>query len=110
MADNRKRWKRWGWWASGLLLLTLSNADAQSVVFRIRAHGARQAVVCGSFAHWRCLPLHRDARGVFCRRIVVPPGLYEYGFKVDGHWRVARREAHVPDGFGGVNNLLMVGP
>ncbi|MHB8253632.1 MAG: glycogen-binding domain-containing protein [Acidiferrobacter sp.] len=113
MAHNRKQEKgRKGrrWLAGSLLLLTLSAAYAHAVIFRMRARGARQVWVCGSFDRWRCLPLHRGPHGMFHRRIALAPGLYEYGFQVDGHWRVTRHGAHVPDGLGGVNNLLSVGP
>ncbi len=77
--------------------------------FHIRAPGAREAFVCGSFAQWRCLALHRGRHGVFRRRVAVAPGLYEYGFRVDGHWRLDRRAPRVRDGFGGHDDLLVVG-
>ncbi|MHB1565829.1 MAG: glycogen-binding domain-containing protein [Acidiferrobacter sp.] len=111
MAHDGKGWKSRGRDRILLVLalLGLSAAYAQEVTLQIRAPGAHHVFVCGSFRDWRCLSLHRAKHGVFRGRIAVAPGLYEYGFKVDGHWRVTRHAARVSDGFGGRNNLLVVG-
>lgn len=92
-----------------LLVLGLDGATAREVPFRLHAPGAREVLVCGSFSHWHCLALQRGRGGVFRRRVAVAPGLYEYGFRVDGRWRLKRRAPQVADGFGGHDDLLVVG-
>jgi hypothetical protein len=108
-ARNRGRAGR-GWVSICILaVFGLGCATAGEVSFRLHAPGAREVLVCGSFAHWRCVALHRGRHGVFRRHVVVAPGLYEYGFRVDGRWRLNRRAPQVPDGLGGHDDLLAVG-
>ena len=108
-ATNRGRRGR-GWVSIGILaVFGLGCAAAHEVPFRLYAPAARKVLVCGSFAHWRCVALHRGRHGVYRRRLAVAPGLYEYGFRVDGHWRLGRHAPRVRDGLGGHNDLLVVG-
>ena len=110
MAGSDKReWGRRCAIACVLLVFGLGGAAAREVPFRLHAPGAREVLVCGSFSHWRCLALHRGRKGVFHRRVAVAPGLYEYGFRVDGHWRLNRHAPRVADGLGGHDDLLAVG-
>lgn len=95
--------------ACALILFGLSGAAAREVPFRLHAPGAREVLVCGSFSHWRCLALYPGPHGVFRRRVAVAPGLYEYGFRVDGRWRLSRHAPQVADGLGGHDDLLAVG-
>lgn len=106
---NRRKKGRWRATACVLLLLGFEGATAREIPFRLYAPGAREVLVCGNFREWRCLALHRTRKGLFRRRVAVAPGLYEYGFRVDGRWRLNRRAPEVPDGFGGRDNLLSVG-
>ncbi len=92
----------------GGFALGLACARGREVLFRIHAPVAAAVSVCGSFRDWRCVPLVRGPRGEFWGRLAVSPGLYEYGFRVDGRWRLGRGAAQVDDGFGGRNDLLLV--
>ena len=99
-----------GWYlAWALVIASIGCVWAREVPFRLHAPQARRVFVCGSFTHWRCVALHRTRHGVFRGRLAVAPGLYEYGFRVDGHWRLGRHAPRVRDGLGGYDDLLVVG-
>jgi hypothetical protein len=74
--------------------------------------GAGQVYVSGSFNNWQKdkVPLSRvSEQGVWVGTLILPPGVYEYMFVVDGEWVVdplARR--YMEDGFGRKNALLYV--
>ena len=102
----RRRGRQLVW---ALVVAGIGCAWARQVPFRLYAPHAHRVFVCGSFRHWRCVALHRGRHGVFRRRLAVAPGLYEYGFRVDGHWRLGRHAPRVRDGLGGHNDLLVVG-
>lgn len=74
--------------------------------------GARQVYVSGSFNNWQKdkVQLSRvSEQGVWVGTLILPPGVYEYMFVVDGEWVVdplARR--YMEDGFGRKNALLYV--
>lgn len=57
------------------------------VRFHLRRPEADSVFVAGDFSEWRRLPLHRR-RGRWRLELRLPPGLYHYGFVVDGKWYV----------------------
>jgi len=94
---------------AGLVLFVATGARGQEIALRwLAAPSVHQVTVCASFLGWRCQALVRRADGQFVGHFVLRPGLYEYGFRVDGRWRLGRHADHVPDGFGGQNDLLRV--
>jgi hypothetical protein len=74
--------------------------------------GASQVYVAGSFNNWQKdrVQLSRvSEQGVWVGTLILPPGVYEYMFVVDGNWvvdQLARR--YMEDGFGRKNALLYV--
>jgi len=71
---------------------------------------AKRVAVAGSFTDWQPLPLERDhATGVFRARLVVPTGVHEYMFVLDGDRWVADplSDSYADDGFGRMNSVLV---
>jgi 1,4-alpha-glucan branching enzyme len=72
------------------------------VEFVLECNGAEQVYICGDFNLWRPTSLRMignpDA-GLWEKRLVLPPGRYEYKFVVDGNW------THDPDARENVSNL-----
>lgn len=57
------------------------------VAFRLLGTDAERVVVLGDFSGWNEVPLERrDGRWVV--ELTLEPGLYHYGFVVDGEWHV----------------------
>ncbi len=92
----------------GMALCGVGSAHAQPVRVWLRAPAARRVMVCGSFFDWRCRTLKRGRHGVYAGILSLAPGLYTYGFRVDGRWRLAHHALRVADGFGGHSDLLVV--
>ncbi len=45
---------------------------------------AESVTVAGDFSNWEEIPLKRGRDGIWVLRLELPPGRYEYAFKVDG--------------------------
>jgi hypothetical protein len=88
------------------------NTKRYVVQFTYVNPGASRVYVAGSFNNWQenKVPLSRTSeQGVWTGTVILPPGVYEYMFVVDGQWTVdqlARR--YMEDGFGRKNALLYV--
>ena len=83
------------------------------VRFLLRAPGAREVHLVGDFNHWSvdATPLEDpDGNGIWTVTVPLPPGRYQYKFLVDGEkWEVEPdAQAYQPDGFGGMNSLLII--
>ena len=83
--------------------------------FVARFPEARSVAVVGSFNDWRAgsIPLEdRDHDGVWRGVVVLPAGMHEYMFVVDGERWVADPLAgrYVEDDFGRENSVLIVRP
>ncbi|MDT8436877.1 MAG: glycogen-binding domain-containing protein [Gemmatimonadota bacterium] len=61
--------------------------DPAFVTFTFRAPEAARVAVAGGFTGWEEVPL-RPEDGTWSVRLPVEPGLWRYGFVVDGTWRV----------------------
>jgi 1,4-alpha-glucan branching enzyme len=91
--------------------MTVAQAPKKRVTFKLIAPEAGQVVLAGSFNGWENggTPLKRDAKGVWKAQITLPPGTYEYRFRVDGHWRDDPDcSDRVPNGFGSENCIRVV--
>jgi hypothetical protein len=73
---------------------------------------ASQVYVSGSFNNWQKdqVPLSRvSEQGIWVGTMILPPGVYEYMFVVDGEWVVDQLAGrYMEDGFGRKNALLYV--
>jgi 5'-AMP-activated protein kinase regulatory beta subunit len=68
---------------------TATNQQSREVDFILECNGAEHVYVCGDFNDWRptCLRMIGNAElGLWAKRLLLPPGRYEYKFVVDGKW------------------------
>ncbi|MFQ6033581.1 MAG: isoamylase early set domain-containing protein [Candidatus Bipolaricaulia bacterium] len=56
----------------------------KGVWFVIAYPGARSVTIAGDFNGWTDTPLKRGKDGIWTLRLDLPPGRYEYSFKIDG--------------------------
>ena len=88
------------------------SAAAREVAFILNSPGAESVYLCGDFNEWfpGGLPMIRRMDGrLWEKRLLLPPGRYEYKFIVDGVWM------HNPDAgenvrnaFGSLNSVVEV--
>jgi hypothetical protein len=89
-------------------LVTVREGQPASVTFRLEYEGAESVSVIGDFSNWEPIPLARSGK---LWSVVVPmdPGLYHFGFLVDGEWHVPEHApGKVTDEFGRLNATLVV--
>ena len=84
----------------------------REIDFVLECAGAEHVYVCGDFNAWRPtgLPMigNPDA-GLWEKRLVLPPGRYEYKFFVDGKWlHDPDARENVPNPHGSLNSVLEV--
>jgi 1,4-alpha-glucan branching enzyme len=60
----------------------------KKVQFNLFAPEAERVFLAGDFNHWDAdgIPMRRDNKGTWAVSFVLPPGRYEYRFRVDGVW------------------------
>ena len=88
-------------------------APSQMLVqFRLGTEQAREVALVGDFTGWEGRhTLEEVSPGVWSIVIPLEPGLYEYGFLVDGErWMLDPLAPTVADGFGGTNSRIAVLP
>ncbi len=71
---------------------------------------AKSVSLVGDFNGWDTAGHRMSKRGgAFVKRLRLDPGEYAYKYLVDGEWESdTAADAHVPDGFGGMNSLVRV--
>lgn len=80
----------------------------RTVRVRLRAPEAREVVVLGDFTGWEAVPLERRD-GLWVVTLQVEPGVYHFGFRVDGEWFVPEdASGRVTDDWGRTNGTLVV--
>lgn len=71
-------------------------------------HGGESVGVEGSWDNWTTRqPLHKSGRDFSVVKL-LPPGVYQYKFIVDGQWQYAVDQPAMYDEIGNVNNVLEV--
>ncbi|MEZ5302082.1 MAG: glycogen-binding domain-containing protein [Verrucomicrobiales bacterium] len=83
------------------------------VVFTVQAEPGSEVCVAGDFNGWEAgtAPL-ADAKGtgIFSRRMMLPPGRYEYKFVINGSWSIDPGcESWTTNDHGTLNSVLVVG-
>jgi 1,4-alpha-glucan branching enzyme len=85
---------------------------ARQHTITLESPGAVSVVVTGNFCDWKPegLPLRYDRNGgVWKTTLTLPPGRYEYRFRVDGEWRDDPTcEVRVANPFGTQNCVFVV--
>jgi 1,4-alpha-glucan branching enzyme len=85
-------------------------AAAEPAAFRLHAPQAQSVQLAGSFDGWKERHLlRREADGRhWSVTLDLPPGRYEYLYRVDEDWRHDPAAASLDDGLGGRNNALII--
>jgi len=80
--------------------------------FSIHAPGANSVKVVGNFSNWTQdagFSLDRHENGNWSKEILLPPGVYQYKFLVDGQWVEDQNNPNlVQDPYGGKNAVLEI--
>jgi 1,4-alpha-glucan branching enzyme len=87
-----------------------SQPQLRKVRFSIEAREARAVAVVGDFNQWdqKCYCL-RKKDGRWEKTFLLPPGVYEYKYLVDGQWRMDLANEQVcVNCFGTRNNVIVV--
>ena len=60
----------------------------RKATFSIQLPDAQEVYLAGSFNNWnpKKHPMHQKDNGTWEKTVMMPPGIYEYKFLVDGHW------------------------
>jgi hypothetical protein len=80
------------------------------VQFRLGAADASEVALVGDFTSWKPdHQLRQIAPGVWAVDVALEPGVYNYGFLVNGEqWTLDPLAPRITDGFGGANSRLAV--
>lgn len=62
--------------------------EKRKATFSINSAGAKEVYLTGSFNNWnpKKHPMYQNDMGVWNKTVIIPPGIYEYKFLVDGRW------------------------
>ncbi|MBM3854463.1 MAG: glycoside hydrolase [Verrucomicrobia bacterium] len=85
--------------------------DPAPVRFEFESAAAKSVGIAGTFNDWdpSVARMHPDGDGKWVKELILPPGVYEYRFVVDGEWADdPRATASVTNPFGGRNAVLTV--
>lgn len=89
----------------------LEKSKNRRVTFSLTAAAAEEVYLVGDFNGWdeKKHPMKKDKNGKWKKDIVIPPGMYEYKYIVDGKWQIdpANRDV-VHNRFGTLNNIILV--
>lgn len=89
-------------------LVVIKEGEPASVTFRLKYGAADSVAVIGDFSNWQPIPLVRH-EAVWSAEVTVEPGLYHFGFLVDGKWHIPENApGKVTDEFGRMNATLVV--
>ena len=87
---------------------TVEKGQPATVLFRLEATDASSVSVAGDFSRWEAIAM-RKRGGSWVAEVKLPPGLYHFGFLVDGEWFVPEHApGRVNDEFGRTNATLIV--
>ncbi|MEZ4417727.1 MAG: glycogen-binding domain-containing protein [Gemmatimonadota bacterium] len=81
----------------------------RAATFRLEADDAATVELVGDFSDWSPVPMQRDG-DTWTARVGVRPGLYHFGFLVDGEWYLPEKgvPGRVSDEWGRENGTLVV--
>jgi 1,4-alpha-glucan branching enzyme len=89
-------------------VVTLDSDGSTVATFRLKRPEADSVSVMGDFTAWKPVPMRRQG-GTWVARTPLEPGLYHFGFLVDGEWFVPEdAPGRVTDEFGRVNATVAV--
>ncbi len=88
-----------------------SKTKRKKIKFLFEAKNAGEVVLVGDFNLWdlKKHPMKRNERGVWEKTVLLPPGIYEYKFLVDGRWKEdPQNSQRCSNCYGTYNNVLNV--
>lgn len=88
---------------------TTKKPKTRRVTFSIAAPEAGEIFLVGDFNNWAMgkHPMSRDGEGLWKKTVMLPPGIHEYKFLVDGEWREDPKNIQTcPNSFGSLNSVL----
>ncbi|KPK00953.1 MAG: hypothetical protein AMS20_14555 [Gemmatimonas sp. SG8_28] len=89
-------------------MVTLAGDGVKEAIFRVRYDDADAVSLMGDFSDWQPISMSRED-GYWVAVVPVQPGLYHFGFLVDGEWHVPENApGRVTDEFGQTNATLAV--
>ncbi len=83
----------------------------KKIAFEYYAPQAQQVSVAGTFNNWHPAEhlLKKDRKGNWKLALTLPPGRYEYRYRVDGSWQNEQRPTEcAPNTFGTWNCIVVV--
>jgi hypothetical protein len=90
------------------LIALQPSGDSTTVLIQLERHDAESVSLLGDFSGWEEIAMaRRDGR--WMTRLSLPPGIYHFGFRVDGEWYVPDdAPGRVTDDYGQLNATLVV--
>ncbi|UCF20396.1 MAG: glycogen-binding domain-containing protein [Gemmatimonadota bacterium] len=89
-------------------LYTVTGGEHPVVLFRLDDLDADAVSVIGDFSSWEPVAMRRQGKAWFAQ-VPVEPGLYHFGFLVDGEWYLPdQAPGKINDDFGRLNATLVV--
>ena len=87
-----------------------SRPKRRRVTFRLNAPEAHTVALCGDFNDWEpdALPMRPQENGDWTRAKMLPAGVYQYRFVVDGEWVNPPGVETTPNEYGGENCVRRV--
>jgi len=82
------------------------------VVFVLERTEAKEVYLSGDFNEWSAtnLPMIRRGDCLWLKKVILPPGRYEYKFIVDGRWTADPKASQaVVNAFGSSNSVAEIG-
>jgi len=104
----QKRNQKHGGNGSGALLATTKQIE---VVFVLERTEAKEVYLSGDFNEWSGtnLPMIRRGDCLWLKKVILPPGRYEYKFIVDGRWTADPKSSQaVVNAFGSSNSVAEI--
>ena len=69
--------------------------------------GGNTIYITGSFCNWeKFLIMEKNEKGIYTKTLMLPPGFYQYKFKVDDNWAYSKKQPKFEDNNGNVNNFI----
>ena len=90
---------------------TTGQPSAKSVQIEFIHANATTISIIGTFNGWRheATPMTRVGESRWFKELLLPPGVYEYQFLIDGRWLPDPQASKTaPNPFGEVNSVLQV--
>ncbi len=81
----------------------------RKVTFSVNSPDAEKVILMGDFNQWNPQkhPMKKDKNGMWVKGVIIPTGVYEYKFLIDGQWTEDPQSSLIcPNCFGTYNNVL----